>query len=32
VVVRAITDATDPEAAARELHELLGVGVGSAKP
>jgi thiamine-phosphate pyrophosphorylase len=32
VVVRAITEATDPEAAARELHELLGVGVGSAKP
>ena len=32
VVVRAITDAADPEAAARELSELLGVGVGSAKP
>jgi thiamine-phosphate pyrophosphorylase len=32
VVVRAITDAADPESAARELSELLGVGVGSAKP
>src|SRR3954467_6424577 len=32
VVVRAITDAQDPEAAARELSELLGVGIGSAKP
>jgi thiamine-phosphate pyrophosphorylase len=32
VVVRAITDAPDPESAARELSELLGVGVGSAKP
>jgi thiamine-phosphate pyrophosphorylase len=32
VVVRAITDAQDPEAAARELSELLGVEVGSAKP
>ncbi len=32
VVVRAITDAADPEKAARELSELLGVGVGSAKP
>jgi len=32
VVVRAITDAADPEAAARELSELLGVEVGSAKP
>jgi thiamine-phosphate pyrophosphorylase len=32
VVVRAITEADDPEAAARELSELLGVGVGSAKP
>src|SRR3954447_6653148 len=32
VVVRAITEANDPEAAARELNELLGVGVGSAKP
>jgi thiamine-phosphate pyrophosphorylase len=32
VVVRAITEAADPEAAARELNELLGVEVGSAKP
>jgi thiamine-phosphate pyrophosphorylase len=32
VVVRAITEAADPQAAARELSELLGVGVGSAKP
>src|SRR3954447_13442346 len=32
VVVRAITEADDPEAAARELSELLGVGIGSAKP
>ena len=32
VVVRAITDAADPEQAARELSELLGVGIGSAKP
>src|SRR4051794_6351571 len=32
VVVRAITEAADPEAAARELHELLGVGVGATKP
>jgi thiamine-phosphate pyrophosphorylase len=32
VVVRAITEAEEPEAAARELSELLGVGVGSAKP
>ena len=32
VVVRAITEAEDPEAAARELRELLGVEVGSAKP
>src|SRR3954454_18750029 len=32
VVVRAITDATDPENAARELSELLGVGIGSVKP
>jgi thiamine-phosphate pyrophosphorylase len=32
VVVRAITEAPDPEAAARELNELLGVEVGSAKP
>jgi thiamine-phosphate pyrophosphorylase len=32
VVVRAITEAQDPEAAARELHELLGVRVGATKP
>jgi thiamine-phosphate pyrophosphorylase len=32
VVVRAITEAVDPEAAARELSERLGVGVGTAKP
>ncbi len=32
VVVRAITDAADPEAAARELSELLGVQVGATKP
>jgi thiamine-phosphate pyrophosphorylase len=32
VVVRAIADAQDPEQAARELSELLGVEVGSAKP
>jgi thiamine-phosphate pyrophosphorylase len=32
VVVRAITEAEDPERAARELNELLGVEVGSAKP
>ena len=32
VVVRAITDAADPEAAARELSELLGVEVGATKP
>jgi len=32
VVVRAITDATDPESAARELSELLGVGVGTTQP
>ncbi len=32
VVVRAITEAPDPEAAAKELSELLGVTVGSAKP
>ena len=32
VVVRAITDATDPEAAARELSQLLGVRVGATKP
>ncbi len=32
VVVRAITDAADPENAAKELSELLGVEVGSAKP
>jgi thiamine-phosphate pyrophosphorylase len=32
VVVRAITDAPDPENAARELSELLGVRIGSAKP
>jgi thiamine-phosphate pyrophosphorylase len=32
VVVRAITDAEDPEQAARELSQLLGVGIGSAKP
>src|SRR5215217_5837128 len=32
VVVRAITEAADPEAAARELSERLGVGIGSAKP
>ena len=32
VVVRAITDAADPEAAARELSQLLGVQVGATKP
>jgi thiamine-phosphate pyrophosphorylase len=32
VIVRAITEAKDPEAATRELRELLGVGVGAAKP
>ncbi len=32
VVVRAITDAADPEAAARELNELLGVGIGTTQP
>jgi thiamine-phosphate pyrophosphorylase len=32
VVVRAITEAADPAAAARELKELLGVEVGTAKP
>jgi thiamine-phosphate pyrophosphorylase len=32
VVVRAITEAEDPEAAARELRALLGVRVGAAKP
>jgi thiamine-phosphate pyrophosphorylase len=32
VVVRAITEASDPEAAARELSQLLGVEVGSTKP
>src|SRR3954451_23477431 len=32
VVVRAITEATDPEAAAGALKQLLGVGVGAAKP
>ena len=32
VVVRAITDAEDPEAAARELSQLLGVRVGSTQP
>jgi thiamine-phosphate pyrophosphorylase len=32
VVVRAITEAPDPEAAAHELKELLGVEVGAAKP
>jgi thiamine-phosphate pyrophosphorylase len=32
VVVRAITEADDPEAAARELRELLGVRVGATKP
>jgi thiamine-phosphate pyrophosphorylase len=32
VVVRAITEAADPEAAARGLKQLLGVEVGSAKP
>ena len=32
VVVRAITDAQNPENAARELTELLGVRVGATKP
>ena len=32
VVVRAITEAQDPENAARELSELLGVEVGATKP
>jgi thiamine-phosphate pyrophosphorylase len=32
VVVRAITEAADPEAAARELAELLEVRVGATKP
>ena len=32
VVVRAITEAPDPEAAARELNQLLGVGLGATKP
>jgi thiamine-phosphate pyrophosphorylase len=32
VVVRAITDAKDPEAAARELNQLLGVGLGATQP
>jgi len=32
VIVRAITEAEDPEAAARELRELLGVQVGATKP
>ena len=32
VVVRAITDAADPERAARELRQLLGVEVGATKP
>src|SRR5215207_11725454 len=32
VVVRAITEASDPEAAARELTKLLGVEVGATKP
>jgi thiamine-phosphate pyrophosphorylase len=32
VVVRAITEAPDPEAAARELRELLEVRVGAAQP
>ena len=32
VVVRAITDAADPEAAARELRDLLEVSVGASQP